>query len=270
MSTQSNKLLAEISDQSLSEFDRLVRIMEILRSPEGCAWDRKQDHRSLLPYLIEEAYEVVETIEAGDIDALKEELGDLICQVVFHAQIAKEANRFTVEDSVKSINDKLIRRHPHVFAENADLTPEEVRDQWETIKVEKGEKNSVLGGLPKSMPALTMAFRMGEKAGGAGFDWENAEQVIEKIDEEVKELKAEIESGDCETIEEEVGDLLFAVSSLARKLDIEPEVALRKALSKFRARFERLEQAVRSERGSFNDYSLEQLESIWQRQKEAE
>jgi len=159
-------LHTRIDDPKLTPFERLTLVMEILRSPEGCNWDRQQTHQSLLPYLIEEAYEVVEVIESGRMEDLKEELGDLLTQIVFHAQLASERGEFTANDAVDRVVEKLIHRHPHVFGERKELNPKEVRDQWEKIKTSSGEKPSVLGGLPRTMPALTMAFRMGEKAGG--------------------------------------------------------------------------------------------------------
>lgn len=248
----------------LTPFDRLVAIMATLRSEEGCAWDRKQTHESLLPYLIEEAYEVVEAVENGDPDMLCEELGDLACQIAFHAQLAREKGLFEINDALNSINDKLIQRHPHIFGEKKELNPKQVRDQWEKIKVESGEKRSVLSGLPNSMPALLMAYRMGEKAGGVGFDWSSADEVLAKIDEEVAEIRAEMETEDKERLADEIGDLLFAVSSLARKVQVDPEQALKGALAKFRERFERLEDTVNRSGKKFGDYSLEQLEEIWQ------
>lgn len=266
-----NAFLTQVNDPSLSPFERLVKIMQILRSPDGCAWDRAQDHRSLLPYLIEETYEVVEAVEDGDSRELREELGDLLCQVVFHAQLGREREAFTMDDVCTSINEKLIRRHPHVFGEQKDLDPQQVRDQWEKNKTESGEKKSVLNGLPKTMPALTMAFRIGEKAGGVGFDWEKPEDVLEKISEEMDEIREELDvdgTPDKERVHEEVGDLLFAVSSLARLLGVEPEDSLRSALAKFRARFERLEATVKGARGKFDNYTLQELEDIWQRIKQ--
>lgn len=262
-----DKLKQLIFDENASPFDRLVAIMKILRSEEGCAWDRKQTHKSLLPYLIEEAYEVHEAVENEDYLHLKEELGDLVCQAIFHAQLADERNDFNINDSLNHIVDKLIKRHPHVFDEKKDLKPQEVRDQWEKIKVESGEKKSVLGGLPKSMPALTMAFRIGEKAGGVGFDWNSPKDVLDKIDEEIKELKEEIKNSDIEKISNELGDLLFAIASLSRKLDINPELSLKNALNKFTDRFHLLEDEVKKSGKLFDDYSLEELERIWQKVK---
>jgi len=253
-----------VPDKDLKPFDRLVAVMDILRSPGGCAWDRKQTHESLLPYLIEEAYEVVEAVEAGDYDGLREELGDLLCQVVFHAQLAKESGRFSIDDSVTAIVDKLIARHPHVFGERQDLSPGQVRDQWEQNKVESGEKKAVLSGVPKSMPALTMAFRVGEKAGGVGFDWQDAEDVLEKLNEEIAEIRAAIKNRDQAGVTEEIGDLLFATASLARKLEVDPEGALKKALDKFSQRFARLEDRVSNSGRRFKDFTLKELENVWQ------
>ncbi len=257
----------KVFDKNIAPFDRLIAVFEVLRSENGCAWDRKQTHKSLLPYLIEEAYEVYEAIENEDYVELKEELGDLVCQAVFHAQLAKERGDFEINDSITHIVEKLIRRHPHIFETGKQLDAQEVRDQWEKIKVESGEKKDVLSGLPKAMPALTMAFRIGEKAGGVGFDWEKSSDVIDKIEEELKELKAEIISDNKDGIEDEIGDLLFAVASLARKNEIDPEMALKRALEKFKARFLKLENEIRSDGKSYDDYSLAQLETIWQKIK---
>jgi len=271
LSARMSSLREQIEDPALTPYQRLVRLFQILRSPEGCAWDRKQTHESLLPYLIEETYEVIETVETKRYADLREELGDVLTQVVFHAQIASERGEFTLDNTVSDVVTKLVNRHPHVFGEKKELDPQQVRDQWERIKTESGEKESVLGGLPRTMPALTTAFRIGEKAGGAGFDWKSATDVVEKIDEEVAELKAELRAQpmDRDRVADEIGDLLFAVASLARKLQIEPETALRKALEKFRTRFDKLEQTVRAEGKTFADFSLDELEAIWQRHKHA-
>ena len=248
-------------------FNKLREIMATLRSPDGCAWDRKQTHKSLLPYLIEETYEVVEAIENEDFDHLREELGDLLCQVVFHSQLAEEAGKFTLNDSIESINEKLISRHPYVFGEKKALKPQEVRDQWEKIKVESGEKSSVVSGIPRSAPALVKAFRFGEKAGGVGFDWISAADVLEKVNEEIGEITSELKSNSPSGLESEIGDLLFAVSSLARKLEINPEQALNKTLDKFADRFRYIEKKVKQSGKSFDDFSLDELEAWWQEAK---
>lgn len=261
-----SELKARVLDDRLTPFERLVVLLEILRSPEGCAWDRKQTHQSLLPYLIEETYEVVETIEENRSSELAEELGDVLCQVVFHAQLAKERGEFTIDDACNSIVEKLLRRHPHVFGEKKDLDPTQVREQWEKIKTTSGEKKSVLSGLPKSMPALAMAFRMGEKAGGVGFDWHDPKDVLLKIKEELDEVEAEVNRSDPnrEKISEEVGDLLFAVASFARKLGVDPELSLRHALEKFRGRFDAMEAEVTQQGKHMDQFSLDELEAIWQ------
>ncbi len=254
----------QVLNPDLPPFERLVKLMAVLRSPGGCAWDRKQTHQSLLPYLIEEAYEVVEAVESGHDGDLREELGDLMVQAVFHAQLAAEEGRFTIDDSIEQVVQKLIARHPHVFGDKKDLTPQEVRDQWEQIKVDSGEKKYVLSGVPKSMPALNMAFRVGEKAGGAGFDWEKPEDVLAKLEEEIAEIRESLAAGDADGVAEEIGDLLFATASLARKVDVDPEHALKKGLAKFIERFHRLEDRVNESGRRFGAYTLAELEEIWQ------
>ncbi|MFZ1683416.1 MAG: nucleoside triphosphate pyrophosphohydrolase [Candidatus Zixiibacteriota bacterium] len=266
-----SELRDKIDNPALTPMDRLVLLFQILRSPEGCAWDRKQTHQSLVPYLIEESYEAIEAIERGDQAELCEELGDVLTQVVFHTQLASERGDFTLDQVAQGVVNKLVNRHPHVFGEQKDLDPKQVRDQWERIKTNSGEKESVLGGLPKTMPALTMAFRMGEKAGGVGFDWQTPQQVLDKIREEFGEVTQEMSTTpmDKSRLEDEIGDLLFATASLARKLDIEPEIALRNSLTKFRNRFDILESRVKESGKRLEDLTLEQLEAIWQDVKSA-
>lgn len=267
VSAPMSDLKARVLDDRLAPFERLCRLVEILRSPEGCPWDRVQTHASLLPYLIEEAYEVIESVEANDYSALKEELGDLLVQIVFHAQLAGERGDFTISDSIGLIIDKLLRRHPHVFEERRELRPSQVRDQWEKIKTESGEKDSVLSGLPRTAPALTTAFRIGEKAGGVGFDWRKPDEALAKVEEEIAEVRSELASDHPDRpqrLRAEFGDLLFAVASSARLAGVDPEGALRQALEKFRTRFDRLEREVLADRGSFDKYTLDELETLWQ------
>jgi tetrapyrrole methylase family protein/MazG family protein len=252
---------------NIEPFNRLRNIVAVLLSPEGCAWDRKQTHKSLLPYLIEESYEVVEAVEKDDFRELQEELGDLLCQIVFHCRMAEQAGRFNIDDSINQISDKLIARHPHVFGDKKDLNPQEVRDQWEKIKIESGEKESVISGIPKSAPALVKAFRFGEKAGGVGFDWKEPNEIMYKVKEEVAEIEAEIKSGDKEHLEEEIGDLLFVTASLARKLEINPEQALNKTLAKFTNRFNYIERKVKESGKNFGDFTIDELERFWQEAK---
>lgn len=259
-----DELISKVLDKTRSPLDRLIDLMAVLRSEQGCAWDRKQTHESLLPYLIEESYEVVEAVENGDYSELQQELGDLLCQVVFHAQIASERGDFTVHDAARSIVEKLIERHPHVFHERNDLDPQQVRDQWEKIKLKSPDRESIFGGVPKSMPALNLAFRIGEKAGGLGFDWNHASEVIAKIKEEVAEIEREIPQENVERLADEIGDLLFASASLSRKLGVDPEQALKKSLRKFMERFEIMSAELAAEGRSFDEFTLEQLEERWQ------
>ena len=260
-------LISKVLDKSRPPLDRLVDLMAVLRSDQGCAWDRKQTHQSLLPYLIEESYEVVEAVENQDYSELQKELGDLLCQVVFHAQIASERGDFTVHDAARSSVEKLIERHPHVFDKRNDLNPQQVRDQWEKIKLKAADRDSIFGGVPNSMPALNLAFRIGEKAGGLGFDWNIPAEVIAKIREELSEIEAEIPEENAERLSDEIGDLLFASASLARKLGVDPEQALKKSLRKFMNRFEIISKEIASEGRSFEDFTLEQLEERWQKVK---
>ncbi|MCK5126908.1 MAG: nucleoside triphosphate pyrophosphohydrolase [candidate division Zixibacteria bacterium] len=241
--------------------------MARLRQKDGCNWDRAQTHQTLVKYLIEETYEVVECIENNSLETLKEELGDLLVQVYFHAQIADDEGRFSIDDVAHGENEKLIRRHPHVFGEKKDLNPEQVRDQWETIKIESKEKESVLAGVPKSMPALNLAFRVGEKAAGVGFDWEDPKDIFDKFKEEVGEFEAEFDAGDKERMSDELGDLLFVLVNLARKVDVDPEHALRQTVGRFIQRFGYIEDSLKSRGQKFSETSLEEMEALWQEAK---
>lgn len=261
-------------DPALPPFERLVALMKTLRGPDGCPWDAKQTHKSLLPYLIEETYELVEAIESEKPSEMRDELGDFLVQFVFHAMLAEEAGEFTIDDSVRAVTDKLIHRHPHVFGDVTKPSEAEgVRDLWERQKLRAmgadGTERRLLDGVPKSMPALTRAFRFGEKAGGVGFDWPDVESILEKVDEELAELRVEIKSGNKEKQTEEVGDLLFVIASLARKLEINPEDALRKSLGKFHARFAYIEEKVSSSGKSWDNFTLDELEAWWQQAKGA-
>ena len=255
-------------DPSLAPFERLVELMRILRAPGGCAWDAKQTHKSLIPYLVEETYEVIDALEQDDSGRLKEELGDLLVQFVFHGEIAQESGKFTIDESIRAVIDKLIRRHPHVFADN-EQSPDavQVRQQWERQKLAEkgpdGRPRLLLDGIPKSMPALNQAFRLGEKAAGVGYDWRTAEDVLEKVREEVEELAVEVKSRDKQKQAEEIGDLLFVVASLARKLEIDPEQALKISLRKFHERFKYIEKQVLASGKGWQEFTLEQLEAWW-------
>lgn len=250
-------------------FEKLVRIMAQLRSPDGCPWDKEQTHKSLKPYLIEEAYEVLETIEEENPDGLKEELGDLLLQVIFHAQLAKENNEFTILDVLQSINEKLTIRHPHVFGEVQINTADEQRIHWEHIK-KRERKRSCLYGVPKQLPALLRARRIQQKASTVGFDWKEKEQVWEKVKEEIKELSAVIRSEQQEKIEEEFGDLLFSLVNLSRFIKINPEDALNRAIDKFIDRFQKLEKTMEKEGQDLKKATLKEMDKIWNRIKKKE
>jgi nucleoside triphosphate diphosphatase len=251
-------------------FQSLVDIMARLRGPQGCPWDREQTLESLRAFLLEETHEVLDAIDRGDVDGLRGEIGDLIFEGVFLAQICADEGRFTVADSLRAITAKLIRRHPHIFDPQGRLleTPGEVHQQWEQIKAreqsDKGERRSVLRGLPKSLPALLRAYEIGTRAAAVGFDWAKTADVVDKIEEEVAELRRAVATEGRARSEEEMGDLLFAIANLARKLDLEPESALRKANEKFTLRFEQLEQRLHARGRSVHDATLEEMEAEWQ------
>ena len=260
-------------------FDRLVEIMQILRSPEGCPWDREQTVESLRPFVIEEAYEVVDAIDRGDRLALRDELGDFVLEAVFIAQVADEAGEFSIAQSLHQISEKLVRRHPHVFTTDGDDDAQEVRTsadvkrRWEQIKAEEqeaaGQTPSLLGGIPDALPSLLRAYRIGRRTATVGFDWERPDDVVGKVEEELAEVLEAKTADDPEALAEEVGDLLFAVANLARHLQIDPEEALRRANRKFSARFTRLEQAFRDRGVELRDAALDDMEAEWQRLKSA-
>ncbi len=252
--------------------DRLLMIMARLRDPErGCPWDREQDFATIAPYTIEEAYEVADAIERGDTAALKDELGDLLLQVVFHARMAEEAGSFVFDDVANAISDKMIRRHPHVFGDVEITGVAAQNEAWEAHKAAErrasGAGDSVLDGIALALPALLRAGKVSRRAARIGFDWPDARAVIPKLTEEIAEIEAEIENGGKERLEDEVGDLLFAAANLARKLDVEPETALRRATAKFERRFREVERLA-AERGIGRD--LDALEALWQEVKREE
>jgi tetrapyrrole methylase family protein/MazG family protein len=253
----------------LSDISALVDVMKRLRGKGGCPWDREQNHESLKPYLIEEAYEVLDAIDKNNDKALREELGDLLLQIVFHAQIAAEENRFTIEDVAAAIVEKLRRRHPHVFGEITVKDSDEVLRNWEEIK--KGEgKESVLSGVPGGLPALLRARRVQEKAKRVGFDWDSIDGVMAKVNEEMRELKEASESGDRARVDEEFGDLLFSLVNFSRFLRVDAEDSLRKTIDKFSSRFQRMERLAREKgKSSLESCSLEEMDRLWEEAKDA-
>lgn len=264
--------------KDLERFDTLVAIMDRLRAPDGCPWDREQSYESLRSYLVEECYEVAECLDRGDRSGLCEELGDLLFQIVFLSRLAKEEGAFTAPDVVRGIAEKMIRRHPHVFGDATAQDSAEVLRNWEEIKRrEKREASptsegvdSVLDGVPRVLPALSKAQRLGTKAARVGFDWERPGQVLEKISEETAELRRAVDDGDAAATREEIGDLLFSVAMLARKLGVDPEGALEAANLKFRARFVRVEAELRRRGEPIERAGIERLEHLWEAAKRDE
>ncbi len=249
-------------------FDRLVSIMEKLRAPDGCPWDRKQNLDTLRPYLLEEAYELLEAMEKKDWELIKEELGDLLLQIVFISQIAKEMGKFTVDDVAEVISNKLIHRHPHVFGRDKKDTPEQVESSWEELKRKEGK--SPYPKKERGIPALLYAYRASKKASKLGFDWPDPNGAFEKVVEELEELKESYEKGEGRLrIEEEVGDLLFACANLSRLLKINPEEALRRGVDKFVDRFLEMVKPFK-EPGEFKKLSLEEMDELWEKVKEGE
>jgi nucleoside triphosphate diphosphatase len=251
-----------------AEFQVLVDIMQRLRGPKGCPWDREQTIESLRGFVLEETYEVLDAIDRADHDALRGEIGDLLFEGVFLAQIESDEGRFTVADSLRAINEKLVRRHPHIFGTTGShvQTPTQVVEQWEQIKAREqtdaGERRSILRGVPKSMPALLRAHEIGMRVAAVGFDWAKSADVVDKIEEEVAELRRAVQGREARA-EEEMGDLLFSIANLARKLGIEPESALREANDKFSARFAAVERAFEARGESLHDATLEEMEKEW-------
>jgi MazG family protein len=267
------------------QFDRLVDVMRTLRSPEGCPWDREQTLQSLTPFVLEEAHEVVDAIERSDMEALKEEVGDHIFEGVFLSQVASDEGLFTVTDALRTVVEKLVRRHPHVFQEDGRVhdaaskerapSADAALQRWNSLKAQErsdtGHRHSTLGGIPKGLPSLLRAYKIGKRAAAAGFDWTHTRDVVAKIEEEAAELRETTKARpqNTERAEEEMGDLLFTIANLSRKLGIEPEAALRKANEKFTKRFERLEEYFRGAGKNLEDATLEEMEAEWQRIKDA-
>ena len=256
-----------------ADFDALAQIMARLRGPDGCPWDREQTPLSLRKYAIEEAYEVVEAIDSGSPAKLSEELGDLLLQVVFHAQIASETGAFTLRDVSQHIVEKLIRRHPHVFGTVTVSGSDEVLTNWEQIKrAEPGyeDRVSILDGIPAGLPALMRAAEVSKRVVKAGFEWPSTGEVLDKVEEEIAELRAEIAAGQTSRAGDELGDLLFTLVNVARRLDVDPEDALRRMTLRFAARFKHIEQHAADTSRAVSDLSLAEMEAVWQQAKREE
>ena len=256
-----------MSESATDRFGELVQIMARLRGENGCPWDREQTHASIKPYLLEETYEVLESIDENDPAKLEEELGDLALQVVFHAQMADEAGLFTIADVLRGINEKLRRRHPHIFGDVKADTAQEVLFNWEQIKKLEREKAqgraSLLDGVPRELPALLRAHRLQEKASRVGFDWNEARQVFQKVEEELAELRAAMESEQPDRMEAELGDLLFSLVNLGRFIAVNPEDALRKTIARFIARFQYIEEELAKRGTAPGQVTLEEMDALW-------
>ncbi len=245
------------------KFEELVKIVQRLRAPDGCPWDREQTNASLLPFFLEEVYEMIESVDNENWSELKEEVGDLLLHAVLQAVIAAENDHFTIEGSIKNINEKLVRRHPHVFGDAQADTTFHAKQNWEAAKHEEKNRKSRLDGVPVTLPALIRAQRLQQKASYAGFDWDKVEEVWAKIHEEIQELKEAQSNSSKNHIEEEIGDVLFAVVNLARFLDIPAEDALRKTNKKFTTRFAQVEEELKKRGKNVEDSSLEEMDEIW-------
>src|SRR6266404_790089 len=258
-------------DSQSSAFNRLCEIVAKLRAPGGCPWDREQTHESLLPAVIEEAYEVAEAARERDDAHFREELGDLLLLVVMHAEIAREGRRFNIDEVLRDVSHKLVRRHPHVFGTSAARDPGAVLKQWEAIKREEKKADShYLASLPKALPALMRAQKAQSKAARVNFDWTEVRDVVMKVDEELREMRNEIASQDRARMEEEIGDVFFAVVNLARKCKIDAESALQRATDKFVTRFNQLEDELKARGKKLGDVDLAEMDDIWNRIKNEE
>ncbi len=254
--------------ESLPTVEKLLKIMEILRSPEGCQWDREQTEESLTEFIIEEAWELVDAIKRGDQDEIKKELGDFLLQVIFICQIKKEKGEFDFYDVIESTVKKLIERHPHVFGEKKMGSSNEVLENWENFK--KNEREGLLSNLSENLPSLLSAYKITTIVSRVGFDFESASSALSKIEEELSELRKAVERKDKEKIEDEIGDILFSIVNFSRLSGINPEIALKKTNEKFKRRFEYIERRLKEEGKSLKESNLEEMDRLWEESKEAE
>ncbi len=253
-------------------FQSLIDLMARLRGPDGCPWDRKQTTDSLKPFLIEECYEVVDALDEGAPEKIREELGDLLFQIMFHARIAEEQGRFTINDVINGSVEKMVRRHPHVFGDAQLSTDKDVLANWEQIKKKEKahqERKSILEGVPKHLPSLLRAHSLQERAARVGFDWNRIDEALPKLDEELAEFKQSLKQKDAAGIEEELGDIFFMLVNISRFLGVNPDEALRKTISKFIHRFRYIEEHAADAGKALNDMTLEEMEALWQKSKSA-
>jgi len=248
-----------------NKLEDLIITLKKLRAPNGCDWDQSQTHKSLIPYLLEETYEVIEAIQENNMELLKEELGDLLLHIIFQAELASESKEFDIYDSIKNINEKLIKRHPYVFNDKSEMSYK--KGNWESAKQKEKNRKSVLEGVPKILPALTRARRIQEKAAGVGFDWNKLIQVKDKIYEELNELEEALETKNKNKIEDELGDIFFSMINLSRHINIDPEFALNRSTNKFINRFHKIENYMKENSLKFDEQSLEDLDKIWKKIK---
>lgn len=253
-----------------AKFVKLVSIIRKLREPGGCPWDQAQDEKSLRKYFLEEAYEVLDALHQEDSRALKEELGDMLMEIVFLARVFEEKKKFSIGDALDSINEKMVKRHPHVFGDKRLERADEVSEEWAKIKrqdVKAKKESSLLDYLPRVAPALHLAYEMGRRVSQVGFDWPSPEDVLDKIEEEYQELKKAMKARDKEKMEEEIGDLLFSIANLARHLEINPELALQRTNDKFKKRFNWVEKRLHELGRKWEDTNLQELDSLWEKAK---
>ena len=250
--------------QTADAFIGLLEVLRRLRAPGGCPWDQEQTSESLIPYLLEETYEIIEAIEEGDIETLKEELGDLSLHILFQAELARDSKKFDISDSLRHISEKLIRRHPQVFDKNnTEYATDDMNKSWEAEKQKEKKRSNILDGVPKNLPALIRARRIQEKAANVGFDWDELSPVLDKMDEEITELKEAVALKDPVNIRDEMGDVLFSLVNLSRFLDINPENALRMTILKFETRFSQVEKELKKRGKSLTESTLEEMDEIW-------
>jgi len=253
------------------DFQKLLIIMERLRGEGGCPWDKEQTRESLKPFILEEAYELIEAIDGGDLEKIKEELGDLLFQIVFQCQIAKENKEFEITDVIEKISKKMVARHPHVFGSESYSTADEVMWHWDEHKRREGKlRGSILEGIPETLPSLLRAHRLQDRAAKIGFDWEKIEDVRKKLDEELREFKEALGKKEQEEVEDELGDIFFMLVNMSRFVGVNPEDALRKTISKFISRFRYIEMSAADRGRKLSDMTLEEMDKLWEEAKDKE